>query len=414
MSLKEVVAQAYLEARQSRELDAGAPRWMEGSPPSTDAIVTHLNYMGAPRNRWGFKNLEKLTRSTTISRGRRPVSTLIHAPRDLSGFQFWSKRDTQVTVQEHLEATFTDGFIVLKDGKCIYESYFDGQKADDRHIMFSATKSIVGLIAEDFVTKGVIDDSALSTAYVPELAGSAFGDATVRQIMNMTVGIDYLEVYDVEASSTAQFGYASGLWDLPEAHRYTDNICDFLKQQAKKGEHGVRFSYVTACTEAMAWIVERATGQSIASLVESVWSKLGCERDAYFVNDAHGRVCAGGGFNATLRDIARFGLLVAQKGQWNGEQLFDTDTVDRLFQGADPAPYALNEEFSLWTPGASYRSQWYVYAEQSVMAVGIHGQVIYINQPGNVVIVKQSSSPEAETALDLDTIVMLRELAERV
>lgn len=414
MSIKDLVAQAYNDARKDRKMYGAAPIWMEGSPPKPDCIVTHLNYMSAPRNRWGFKNLEKLTRTTSISRGVCPVSPMIYSTHDLSDFQFSSKCGANVTLHEHLEATFTDGFLMLKDGKCIYERYFDGYDAHDRHIMFSATKSIVGLIAEDLVTKGLIDDSAVTTKYVPELVGSAFGDATVRQIMNMTVGIDYLEVYAVNNSSTAHFGYASGLWDLPAGHFYVDNICDFLKQQKKKGQHGERFSYVTACTEAMAWIVERATGQSIAGLIESIWSKIGCERDAYFVNDTHGRVCSGGGFNATLRDVARFGLLVAQKGQWNGEQLFACETVDRLFQGADIVSYALNEDFSQWTPGASYRSQWYVYAQDSVMAVGIHGQVIYINLPRNVVIVKQSSSPDAETALDLDTVLMLRELAEHI
>ncbi|WP_313513136.1 hypothetical protein [Pseudomonas sp.] len=164
----------------------------------------------------------------------------------------------------------------------------------------------------------------------------------------------------------------------------------------------------------MTWIAERASGQSIRTLVESLWSKLGCERDGYFINDAKGKVCTGAGFNATLRDMARFALMISKKGQWNGGQLLAADTVDRLFQGPDPVHYGLNKDYSQWTPGASSRSQWYVHADESIMAVGIHGQIIYINKPCNVVVIKQSSAPEAESPLDLDTVVMLKTIAEHL
>ena len=211
--------------------------------------------MAAPQNRWGFKNLEKLTQSTTIFRGNGAIFPIPRAEQDISGFSFQSKLGVSITVQEHLLATFTDGFIVLKDGTSVFETYLDGFQAHERHIMFSVTKSIAGLITEDFVAKGVIDDSRLASEYVPELEGSLFGDATVRQIMDMVVGYDYTESYDDPLSNTAQFGYASGLWQAPAGSGFADNICDYLKKQVKKGEHGEQFRYVTACTEAMTWIL---------------------------------------------------------------------------------------------------------------------------------------------------------------
>jgi len=412
MSESKAVTHAYLEAKRARALHAD--RWdvMNGFPPTLDKLVTHQNFMAPPNNRWGFKHLEKLTRSTTVSRGGGSISPLINTLQDLSGVVFKSKSGSTVTVKEHLAATFTDGFIVLKNGACLYEAYFDNFLPADRHIMFSVTKSIVGLLAEDFVASKVLDELLTVGEYVPELAASAFGDATIRQVMNMVVGVNYHESYEDPNNITAQYAYASGLWSRPEGSDHSDNICDYLKKLEKKGEHGVCFDYITPCTEVLAWVVERASGRSIAAHVEEIWSQLGCERDAYFVNDAQGRVCSGGGFNATLRDMARFALMVSQKGEWKGKQLVSSAAVDRLFEGADPEHYARNEEYSSWTPGASYRSQWYVYSGQSIMAVGIHGQIIYINRLSNIVIVKQSSSPTAETPLSTDTVVMLQTLAD--
>ncbi|WDU64063.1 serine hydrolase [Pseudomonas poae] len=411
---KKSVNEAYLDAKKSRDLYVEQNKLMVGCPPAEKNLVTHRNYMVAPNNRWGFKRLEQLTRSITVGRGDVPVRPLISAPQDLSGVLFKSKCGREVSVQEHLKSTYTDGFIVLKDAKSVYECYFDGYQPNDRHIMFSVTKSLVGLIAEDLITKDIIDENLLVIKYIPELIGSAFGDATVRQVLNMTVGIDCYEEYDDPTGITAQFGYASGLWQQPEGSDYPDNICDYLKKLRKHGSHGMRFEYVTACTEVVAWIVERAAGQSISKLVEVVWSQLGCERDAYFVNDAHGRACSGGGFNATLRDMARFAIMVSQRGEWEGRQLFSPSAVDRLFEGGDPEHYALNESYSSWTPGASYKSHWYVYSGQSIMAVGIHGQIVYIHRPSGVVIVKQSSSPTAESPLYSDTVVMLKVLAENL
>jgi CubicO group peptidase (beta-lactamase class C family) len=411
MSLSELVSKAYADSKSNRSLHEGGIGFMEGNPPVSEKIVTHKNFMEYPFNRWGFRNVEKLTRTTSIYRGNGGITPITYLAQDLASFHFPSSTGTSISLQEHLLATFTDGFIVFKDGKCLSETYADGYDDQDRHLMFSTTKSIVGLIAEDFVTRGVLDDSLLVGEYIPELTSTMFGDATVREVMDMLIGFDYVETYDDPLSNTAKFGYASGLWQAPKDSDFADNIYDYLKSQVKSGEHGLQFRYVTACTEAMVWVVERVSGISITRIVENIWAKLGCERDAYFVNDATGKVCSGGGFNATLRDMARFALMVSRKGYWNDEQILAPGTVDRIFKGGDPSKFALNEDFSFLLPGASYHSQWYVYEDESIMAAGIHGQIIYIHQPSDLVIVKQASHPEAGSILDIDTIALFKALA---
>jgi CubicO group peptidase (beta-lactamase class C family) len=129
--------------------------------------------------------------------------------------------------------------------------------------------------------------------------------------------------------------------------------------------------------------------------------------------DPWGRSVAGAGFSATLRDMARFGRLLANDGRQDGLQLLSTETVARLFAGADPAIYAKESDFSSWTPGASYRSQWYVFNDhsQAIMAGGIHGQYLFVDKPSGVVIVKQSSLTDAVSQFDNDSVRMLRAIA---
>lgn len=88
----------------------------------------------------------------------------------------------------------------------------------------------------------------------------------------------------------------------------------------------------------------------------------------------------------------------------NSEQLIAPGAIERVIRGADSAIYAANEDFSEWTPSASYRSQWYVFNDNSqvVMAGGIHGQCLFVDIPSRTVIVKQSSVPEAVARMATD------------
>jgi CubicO group peptidase (beta-lactamase class C family) len=111
--------------------------------------------------------------------------------------------------------------------------------------------------------------------------------------------------------------------------------------------------------------------------------------------------------------MARFGRLLANDGRHNGHQLLSSQTLARIAAGEEPALYADSPDFSAWTPGASYRSQWYVFngPRPAIMAGGIHGQYLFIDKKSGVVIVKQSSLDEATSPCDADTVRMLQAIA---
>ncbi len=415
MSLKKpsVLATLYVEANESSVATRVSPDLMQGFPAEPEHRVTWHNWMRSPFSQWGFRHLARLRPTIDVAAGSRPAGPLKDAPKALHRLCFDSECGLSISVIEHLVASQTDAFLVMQGDTVLFERYFNGQRADDRHIMFSVTKSLVGTLGEQLVSSGLLKPELSVAYYVPELVGSAFGDATVRQLFDMAVGIDYSEVYDDPGSESSQYGYACGFQPAPAQYAQFDSLYQYLPSLKKRGSHGGFFHYVTATTEVLAWVMERASGKACSQMLEEIWGRLGCDRDGYFMADPWGRNVAGAGFSATLRDMARFGRLLANDGRQDGVELLSPETVARIAAGSDPAIYAQNAEFSSWTPGASYRSQWYVFNDhsQALMAGGIHGQYLFIDKPSGVVIVKQSSLTDAVSPFDTDSVRMLRAIA---
>ncbi|MDU9035254.1 serine hydrolase domain-containing protein [Pseudomonas corrugata] len=407
------LASLYVETHESSSDARSTSSFMQGFPAEPHHRVTWHNWMRAPFNQWGFRNLARLRPSIDVQAGAGPVSVLKQAPLALDELHFNSECGLSISVLEHLVASQTDAFLVMQGGTVLFERYFNGQEPQDRHVMFSVTKSLIGTLGEQLVSDGVLDPALPAAHYVPELEGSAYADATVRQLFDMAVGIQYSEVYEDPDSESSQYGYACGFQPAPTQYAQFESLYQFLPSLRKQGDHGGFFHYVTATTEALAWVMERASGKSCHRLLEDIWSQLGCERDGYFMADPWGRSVAGAGFNATLRDMARFGRLLASDGRHDGRQLLSPETIARIAAGADPAIYATSPDFEAWTPGASYRSQWYVFNDhsQALMAGGIHGQYLFVDKPSGVVIVKQSSLNEAVSPFDGDSVRMLRAIA---
>ncbi|WP_460136818.1 serine hydrolase domain-containing protein [Pseudomonas sp. S1_E04] len=410
------LASLYVQTAESLSEPRLAPVLMQGFPAEPKHRVTWSNWMSPPFSQWGFRNLARLRPTIDVQAGAASAGPLKEAPTALDAVHFNSECGLSISVSDHLVASQTDAFIVMQGDTVLFERYFNGQRASDRHIMFSVTKSLIGTLGEQLVTQGMLKPELPAAYYVPELAGSAFGDATVRQLFDMAVGINYSEVYDDPASESSQYGYACGFQPAPAQYAQFESLYQYLPSLQKRGSHGGFFHYVTATTEALAWVMERASGKACSQMLEAIWERLGCDRDGYFMADPWGRNVAGAGFSATLRDMARFGRLLANDGRHEGVELLSPQTVARIAAGSDPAIYAQNTEFASWTPGASYRSQWYVFNDhsQALMAGGIHGQYLFIDKPSGVVIVKQSSLTEAVGPFDADSVRMLRAIADHL
>lgn len=371
---------------------------MQGSPPPPEAQVTAANWMAAPYHDWAFHHLESVLPTATVDRGAGAPSELPTDPVDLSAFEFVDFTGKRRDFATFLADQHVDALLIWSNGALRQEVYRNGQTARDRHMLFSVTKSFTGLLAEMLIEEGVLDDGRRVSEYIPELRGSAYEDATVRNVLDMEVGIDFTEIYDDPSSTVTQFGYAAGFRPAPAGVVHAASLWEFLPTLRKKGEHGRDFHYVTANSEVLGWVLERVAKVPIAQLFsERVYAKIGAERDAFYTVDPHGKAVAGGGVNVTARDTMRLALMMSQEGAFDGQQIVPAAVAKRIAAGGTPRP-------SLWgnEDGGrdnSYRSQWYYHhPSRTLSAAGVHGQNIHIAVGRDVVMVTQSSYPEADGA----------------
>lgn len=378
--------------------DPAALGWMMGAPPPAGKIVrfsegTHYKF---PQTRWSFSHMRELVPTVAVPRGQGPASALPRAERrELDAVTFTPiGGGAPMTWGAAFDANYTDGIVVLHRGRIVYERYGGALTPERQHIAFSVTKSFVATLAGILITEGKLDERATVESYVPELQHSAFGDATIRQLLDMTTGLDYSEDYNDESSPVWNLCRAVGFLPTPAGYTRPATNYGYLASLKKAGAHGDVFVYKTPNTDALAWVLRRVTGQSLAELLrERIFSKLGAEQDAYFLVDSTGVEFGGGGLHMALRDLARFGETMRLDGRFNGQQIVPKAFVDDVRRGGDRQKFAPAGYKTL--PGGSYHSMWWVLhnAHGAYSARGIHGQAIYVDPAAEMVIARFASHP---------------------
>ena len=377
--------------------------WMVGSPPPLDKLIRFADgsFRSFPQTRWAFANMRQFVQTSAVSRGDGTISEIPRA--ELAGIDDITFQpiggSERVTWSQSLRANYTDGIVVLHKGRIAYQRYFGVLKPYGQHIAFSVTKSFVGTLAASLVAEGALNANATVTAYVPELQDSGFGDATVRQLLDMTTSIRFSEEYTDPKSEVFEQSRAGGVLPRPADYQGPETFYEFLRTVRKESEHGVRFAYKTANSDVLAWVVRRVTGKPFGELLrERLWSRVGMEHDGYFSVDTAGTEFAGGGLNASLRDLARFGELMLRNGCYNAQQIVPASVVDDIRRGGNREHFAKAGYKML--PGWSYRNMWWVShnAHGAYTARGIHGQAIYIDPTADMVVARFASHPMAANA----------------
>ena len=361
--------------------DPARLKWMVGAPPPPDRTVRFDDgsYFRFPAMRWSVANFRQLMPTLNVPRG---LGAPLPLPRQLDpridALPVVPTGASQpLTWRQALDATYTDGIVVLHRGNVVYERYFGVLTDDGQHAAMSVTKSVIGTLGAMLVADGTLDARRKIADYVPELGESAFGSATLRQVLDMTTALDYSEDY---ADPNAHvWAHAQAGNPLPKPKDYTGprSYFEFLQTVRQRGEHGQAFGYKTVNTDVLGWVIARVTGRNVAQLLsERIWSRLGSEQDAYFTVDSIGTPFAGGGLNAGLRDMARFGEMLRNGGRFNGQQIVPASVVKDIRQGGDKEAFAKAGYSQL--KGWSYRAMWWVShnPDGAYMARGVHGQSI--------------------------------------
>ena len=390
------VAATQLTAPQS---DPAALGLMLGSPPAREAQVRwdDGSMFAFPKTRWAFSNIQALLPTGTIQRSGMLAGLPRAANSKLEAVRFTSLDGKEMSWGDAFDYNYTDGIIVLHKGRVVYERYGGALKPDGRHIAFSVTKSFVGTLAELLIHEGKLDESRTVGSYVPELAPSGFGNATIRQLMDMRTAIAFNEDYaggGTTLSDIARMSLAGGMAPNPPGYKGPDGSFAFTASLGSNGQHGGNFVYRTPNTQALQWVVERVGGAPFAvQLSDRIWKPMGMEQEATVTVDRLGTAFGGGGLNANLRDFARFGEMLRNGGRWNGQQILPPAVVKAILAPGDARAFAAAGYPGL--DGGSYRSQWWHRAGGQTMAVGIHGQGIYIDPKAEMVIARFASHPVA-------------------
>ena len=377
--------------------------WMVGAPPPADRQIRFEDgsYFRFPQWRWSVANFRQLMPTVNVSRGLTPAVPLKARQRnDIDALTFVPLgREQPITWAQSLQENYTDGIVILHRGELVYERYFGVLKPEGQHGAMSVTKTFVGTLAALLVAEGTLDPGRKVADYVPELAQSAFGSATVRQLMDMTTAIRFSEDYADPKAEVWAHAAAGNPLPKPADYQGPRTYYEFLATVQQAGQHGEAFHYRTANSDALGWVLARVSGRSVAQLLsERIWQKLGAEQDAYMSVDSIGTPFAGGGLNLGLRDLARFGEMLRSQGRYNGQQILPESVVADIRRGGSTADFAQAGYTQL--PGWSYRNMWWVTHNPhgAFMARGVHGQALYVDPVAEMVIARFASHPVAGNA----------------
>lgn len=343
------------------------------------------NWQDAPWNSWGLAHTSEIVPTAVVSRLARA-----------DGFAETALAGTgDPTWSELARATAARSVVVLSEGRLVGEWYGPGMCPTTRHTLMSVSKSLCGLVVGQLIGEGLLAEESVIGEIVPRLKESAFGDATIRDALDMRVAVEYDETYHDPAAHVAQQDRVAG-WRPRLADDPVDTY-EFLTSLRATGPHGGALQYCSATTDALAWVVEAVTGERYHEVLSSrLWSRLPTQEDAGITVDPGGFAFANGGFACTTRDLARLGQLLLDRGAVGEHQLVPEAFVADILAGGDTLA-AEGSHFQAVHAGGSYRSQWWVTGDDHgvVYGAGIHGQYLWVDPSAEMVVAKFGAHPEA-------------------
>lgn len=389
--------QTVLNAEESNPNKMG---WMQGFPPPKDKILSAKDgsFFNFPALRYSVNHMREFFPSRRVLSAKDDYYTLrTKHDKEIESIVFtpWNS-ETPMNWQEFLDANYTDGIIILHKGKIVYETYPAGLTPDGIHTAMSVSKSFAGTIASILIAEGQIDPNKFISYYIPELTDSAFGDATVQQVLDMTTSVEYSEDYSNPDAGIWQYA-ESGNPFRPDNYTGPYDYYEYLATLKKipGQEHGEKFEYKTVNTEVIGWVISKVTNKSITELIsEKIWVPMGAKYDGYYLVDPAGIAYAGGGFSLNLNDMAIFGEMIRNHGKLGRYEVISKEAVEEFSSGGDPELFAKGGEYPL-LKGWSYHNFWWITNNEhkAFMARGVHGQAIYIDPVAEMVIVRFASNP---------------------
>jgi CubicO group peptidase (beta-lactamase class C family) len=300
-------------------------------------------------------------------------------------------RGRTYTLDDYMQRQRATGVLVLKDGEIVAERYSYGRTPDMRMLSNSMAKTVTALGLMKAREEGLIrsfDDTAAT--YVPELKGSLYGDTRIVNLMRMASGARYVEDYS-QHDDRAVFNGNARRFGIADAA---------LQVTEREADEGVRFNYAGAQTEVLGLVLRAATGKTLCEYVgEKIWQPLGAQdRATWLLNPADQVELAQGGFNATVRDYARLGWMMANDGEVDGHAVVSREhLLDMTDASRQPEAFRPGRMEYKGSSYAGYGLQtWLLPGTHRRFALeGVYGQAIFVDPELHLVIVHTAVGKDA-------------------
>lgn len=368
-------------------------------PPSTvdpDLVSARMAFPSPPLNVVTFRSFDRLFENEPVGASSQPW--LI--PSDKHNFAVSYQYDGKTLgLDDFLRRTYTNAFIVVKDGRIVTEHYRNGGDASSRYAVFSIAKSLVSMLVGIAIDRGEIASiNDPITRYAPEFMGTAYEGVSLRDALQMRSGVDFNE------DGAPFFNF------LETVIAGNQQRCaDFIKSAPRVHAPGTTFNYSSPETCVIARVLEKATGQPLSKYMEQhLWQRAGMEHPGYWVLDGQsgtGTAIANGGFSASARDLARVGQLMLDGGVADKRRILSADWTARSTATDGDSSTARRE---------GYGYQWWTLGDPDAFAgVGLHGQYLYVVPSQKLVIVKFSYWPTGwDEKLEAETLAAFKAIGD--
>ena len=347
------------------------------------------NWRSTPYSKWAFHHVREIIPTADIENKSGLVNNL---SLDIQRFE-------DLNLELVMEETETDAIVIAQNSSILFEKYNNGMSEKSPHILFSVSKSILGLIVGALIGNKTLNESDLIIKFVPELKMTAYSDATVRDLLDMRVGVKFDEDYTATTGPIINYRYAAN-WNPVPVGVEAGDLKSFMGSLTERdGIHNDRFHYVSPNTDLLAWVCERASGIRYSDLIsELLWTPLGAESSGYITVDRLGGMRAAGGVCFTARDLARVGLMIGNYGYANNKQIIPDFWIDDIIKNGSDSAWEKRigmDEFG--NMPMHYRSFWYVQknGDPLIHGLGIHGQYLFVDPKLNLSVAWFSSDNDA-------------------
>ena len=347
------------------------------------------NWRSTPYSKWAFHHVREIVPTADIENKSGLVNNL---NLDVQRFE-------DLNLEQVMEETETDAIVIAQNNSILFEKYNNGMSEKSPHILFSVSKSILGLIVGALIGNKTLNECDLIIKFVPELKMTAYSDATVRDLLDMRVGVKFDEDYTATTGPIINYRYAAN-WNPVPAGVEAGDLKSFMGSLTERdGIHNDRFHYVSPNTDLLAWVCERASGIRYSDLIsELLWTPLGAESSGYITVDRLGGMRAAGGVCFTARDLARVGLMIGNYGYANNKQIIPDFWIDDIIKNGSDSAWEKRigmDEFG--NMPMHYRSFWYVQknGDPLIHGLGIHGQYLFVDPKLNLSVAWFSSDNDA-------------------